>query len=434
MREICKIARRGYCLPPVVVVGAALVLVGCSSQHGQQTAPSNASDGAATQAVVTIRTVTVGDAGNAPAAIVPFRPGILKSCNETPARRVRGCQLVGGVNYPFQIGQLEVTVGEYVAFLNTVDPNGTDAHDLYTEVMSPSKWPKYGSVRRASGRGVAPGQHYSVAYPQWANKPFGFADFPRAARFVNSLTNGQVLSRTTSSAGGFEVTTYTARLSRETETGMYDLRGELRGATRTRSGGFVVPSQNEWIKAAYFDPRHGGTFSYWEYPTGPFKAPNASSLNTSGEVVNGAHQPLATYTPRGHEASPGTFPTWCPSQAGESACSTVNPHGMASKEYQSTYMANMSSVGQTQTTSPWGTLDQGGNAVEWTDTIAPSPLGSNDPRAWRYLHGGVANAPAYQMWISAVGRVPERDPFAGHLNPWVGFRIGVIGNVGGGSR
>ena len=35
-----------------------------------------------------------------------------------------------------------------------------------------------------------------MAYPQWTNKPFNFADFRRAARFVNSLTNGTVLSRT----------------------------------------------------------------------------------------------------------------------------------------------------------------------------------------------------------------------------------------------
>jgi len=32
---------------------------------------------------------------------------------------------------------------------------------------------------------------------------------------------------------------------------------------------------------------------------------------------------------------------------------------------------------QALTTSPWGTLDQGGNAVEVTDTIAPAPTGSS---------------------------------------------------------
>jgi formylglycine-generating enzyme required for sulfatase activity len=44
-------------------------------------------------------------------------------------------------------------------------------------------------------------------------------------------------------------------------------------------------------------------------------------------------------------------------------------------------------VGQAKTASPWGTLDQGGNAVEWTDTIAPSPAGNSQGRVWRRLHG-----------------------------------------------
>jgi hypothetical protein len=47
-------------------------------------------------------------------------------------------------------------------------------------------------------------------------------------------------------------------------------------------------------------------------------------------------------------------------------------------------MANVSTVGQTKTFSPWGTLDQGGN-----------------------FPGDVALLRAY---------------------PWLGFRIGVIGN------
>src|SRR5262249_56461933 len=125
---------------------------------------------------------------------------------------------------------------------------------------------------------------------------------------------GDILSRTESSAGGFQFVTYVVRLSRETERGMYDLGANKRtGATRSCSTGFVVTSQDEWIKAAYFDPGGGGTFSYWQYPTGPFDPPTASSLNPqSGSVANAESQPLSTYSPNGPGSPAGTFPTWCP--------------------------------------------------------------------------------------------------------------------------
>ncbi len=131
--------------------------------------------------------------------------------------------------------------------------------------MSPSQWPKFGSVAYADG--ADPGEHYSVAYPQWEDKPIAFANFPRAASFVNALVNGDVTSRKTSTEDGVEVVTYSVRLSDEVEDGMYDLSGS--GATRKEATGFVVPSNDEWIKAAYYDPKGSGTFSYWRYPTGP---------------------------------------------------------------------------------------------------------------------------------------------------------------------
>ena len=392
-----------------------------------------ASVGGATRGIVEIRTVGVGDPGNAPVGVVPFQgppeQGIYQNCSSAPP----GCVLVGGVGYAYQLGELEITVGQYVEFLNTVDPTGTDRHDLYTDLMSPSSWPKYGSITRSMGPGVGPGQHYSVAYPQWSNKPFGFANFLRAARFVNSLFNGDVLSRTESSASGFDYVTYRVRLSRETDQGMYDLRpGKRRAATRSHSTGFVLPSQDEWIKGAYFDPSGGGTFSYWQYPTGPFEPPSASSLNPdNGDVVNAATQPLSTYSPDGPDAPPGTFPTWCPPQAGQTACDTVNPLGLPPAAYRSIYQGNLSTVGQALTTSPWGTLDQGGNAVEWTDTIAPSPFGPEDARVWRRLHGGVANASKFQLWISATGLQPQDIVYLANTYPWLGFRVGVIGNLDG---
>jgi hypothetical protein len=235
---------------------------------------------------VTLRMVTVGDPGNASVGVVslfgaqgdvvntnpPANGGIYKSCSDAPSGQTK-CLTVGGVDSQYEIGEVEVTIEQYVAFLNTVDPDGTNPENLYVDSMSPTAWPKYGSIAYAQDGDDA--EHYSVAYPEWADKPFGFASFLRAARFVNSLYNGDLLSRSDSTSDGFKITTYKVRLGRETEKGMYDITDPE--TERQSDTGFVVPSNDEWVKAAYFDPNGGGTFSYWHYPTGPTDAPQYRS-------------------------------------------------------------------------------------------------------------------------------------------------------------
>ena len=378
--------------------------------------------------VVSIKEVTVGSPGNPSVGIIPFKDAIYKSCAEAPQAQPP-CQLVGGVGYGYGIGQLEITVGQWVKFLNAVDPTGANRRGLYDPGESASGWPKYGQIDFSA---QAPkGSHYSVSYPEWADKPYGFANFLRAARFVNSLDNGKLLSRKASAAGPFKYVTYKVQLSKQTERGMYDLAREKRtGATRALHQGFVVPSQDEWIKAAYYDPNGGGTDSYWKYPTNPgvfgdgsATAPSSTTLDaTTGNVTNAATQPLADYRP-----GSGTVPSWCPATISTEACASVNPFGIDPLTYSTLYQGSLETVGQAKTTSPWGTLDQGGNAVEWTDTITPPPTGRSGGRVWRRLHGGIANAPAYQLWLSAVGLQPQDNAFYTTTYPWLGFRVGVVG-------
>ncbi|MGA7397066.1 MAG: hypothetical protein WBW62_06415, partial [Solirubrobacterales bacterium] len=389
-----------------------------------------AGDAAQRQKVV-VKTVEVGAPGNPSIGVVPFSDAIYESCADAPSSE-QGCQTIGGVDYRYAIGQLEVTNAQWVRFLNTIDPSGRKSRRMYARTQSSSRWPEYGSINHR--KRARPGRHYSVSSKQWARKPYAFATFLSAARFANSLYNGRVLKKRTSAANGVKVTSYTVRLSRNSNRGMYNMKN--RRTTRTAKRGFVVPSQDEWVKAAYFDPAGGGTYSYWKYPTnegvfgdGTATAPNPTVLDfDSGKVTNGTDQPLAGFKP-----SSGPAPNWCPAAAQLTAttCSTTNPFKIPPSAYAKIYAGGVATVGGAGTPSPWGTLDQGGNAVEWTDTITlpPSKRTDGKGRVWRRLHGGISNSTAYQMWPSAVGLNPQDNFAFARTYPWLGIRIGVIGNL-----
>jgi len=408
---------------------------------------------AATQSnVITLRTVTVSSPRNPDAWIIPFYNDVYEteeSCltalpdvqeivaaNPDPAVQkgsATTCMGVGGVNYTYDIGELEITTAQWVTFLNTVDPMGRNRHRLWDVAESSSVWAKYGSINR--NLNAAPGQRYYVASPGWENRPYNSADFSRAARFINSLNNGKLLSKKASdvitvSGDTLKVTTYRVRLSAKTETGMYTMSN--RKATRNAKKGFALTSQDEWIKAAYFDPEGGGKFSYWDYPTNPGlfvncpvdeegcaegDQPNATVMDADGNVTNADQQPLASFSP-----TPGIAPDWCPVTyltADECTADTPFPPVLP-------YNGNVSPVGAALTRSPWGTLDQGGNVVEALDTISPPPPLGDTTIVWRRWHGGVVTATAYQMWLSAVGTTPQTVPGYA-INPWRGFRVSVRG-------
>ena len=403
---------------------------------------SRISASAATRSnTVSLSTVTVGSPKNAAAWIIPFYNDVYQtqaSCEAAlpgvtafaqtwadpavQAVSATSCMGIGGVDYTYNVGETELTTAQWVTFLNTADPMGLNRHHLWDASEGGQVWAKYGSISRNPK--AAPGQRYYVTSPAWANKPYNTADFSRSARFVNSLQNGKVLSKkstvvTTVSGTPLKTTTYTVRLSPKTETGQYTMSN--RKATRNLKSGFAVTSQDEWVKAAYFDPNGGGKFSYWDYPTNPGayvncavdtsgcadgQQPTATVLDSNGNVTNASQQPLASYV-----ATPGTAPDWCP----VASCANTGP-----------YVGNVSTVGQALTRSPWGTLDQGGNVVEVTDTISPPPALGNPKIVWRRWHGGVVTATAYQMWLSAVGTTPQTIPGYG-INPWRGLRISVRG-------
>jgi sulfatase modifying factor 1 len=245
---------------------------------------------AADARAVTIAWVPVGNPGNSPDT---------------------GVSSLGAVNYSYSIGQFDVTVAQYVEFLNTKDASGADPLGLYNNTGI--AYSTYGQINFNAGN--ASGSKYSAMAGD-ANHPANYVTWYDAIRFANWLNNGQ--------GNG------------DTETGSYTLLGGTptpsNAASITRNAGVTVflPNANEWEKAAYYDPRtpaQGGppvsSHNYWLYPTSSNTAPHA------------------------------TGPTATPNSA----------------NYNDTVL-NLTNVGAyTGTTSPYGAYDMGGDVSQWNEHL-----------------------------------------------------------------
>jgi len=160
-----------------VSVGATGCFGGKSSSAKTTAAAVSSVLPVAKRGVLTIPVATVGDPGNPSVGVwqvfktagtsgaevtLPSGTGIYKTCADAPPS-APSCLTVGAVQDTFGIGEFEITVSQYVTFLNTVDPDGKNVRQLYDDHMNPTVWPKYGSIGYSSS--AASGKHYSVAYP-----------------------------------------------------------------------------------------------------------------------------------------------------------------------------------------------------------------------------------------------------------------------------
>ncbi|MBG68548.1 MAG: hypothetical protein CMN06_00205 [Roseibacillus sp.] len=126
----------------------------------------------------------------------------------------------GAVGYPFEIGKNRVTNAEYCLFLNAVAQT-EDPHELYNPKMS---------IERDRLKGSPRAVRYSPS-PEAARLPVTYISWFDAARYCNWLHGGQ------------------------TEIGSYDLTKSSPPLQRMNGAKAFLPSENEWYKAAYFDPR-----------------------------------------------------------------------------------------------------------------------------------------------------------------------------------
>ena len=170
---------------------------------------------------------------------------------------------LGAVSQVFKMATTETTNAQYVAFLNAVDPNGTNPSSIFNASM------RTNNLGGITNTGTVPGAIYSVKAgapsgapggTSYGSMPVNFVTWFSAARFVNWLNNGQVSG--------------TAAM----ETGAYTLNGVTSGPIASRNPGAQVflPSQNEWYKAAFYNGS-----SYTTYATNSNTAPTPTVTNVS---------------------------------------------------------------------------------------------------------------------------------------------------------
>ena len=250
----------------------------------------------------------------------------------------------GAVDYEYNIGKFEVTTGQYTEFLNAVAT--TDTYGLYDTAMADPFGSWSCNIQRS---GPAGSYSYSVE-ANWADRPVNFVSWGNAARFCNWLTNGMP-------TGAQGLTT--------TEDGSYFLNGatgneELMTVRRKGPqdwGQYVIPTEDEWYKAAYHrnDPGAPGG-NYFDYPTSSDTVPS-NDLIDPDPGNNGNFYQLTTYTI--------DSPYW------------------------------RSEVGEFENSeSSYGTFDQGGNVYEWNEAIIGTYRGTRGGSFHfnsHYLYAAVRN-------------------------------------------
>ena len=208
----------------------------------------------------------------------------------------------GAVSYGYNIAKTEVTNAQYIEFLNAVAK--TDTYGLYNTYMRST----YGGITQS---GIDGNYSYDLKNndQNWANRPVVYVSWYDTLRFVNWLHNGQL-------SGAQDVTT--------TEDGVYTFSGAMSVSARNTGAEYWLPSEDEWYKAAYYDPSSG---EYYAYATGTDALPNQNT--SENDTGNSANYLFA-------EGSP----------------------------YYSTEVGAYD-----ESASPYGTYDQNGNVWEWNETL-----------------------------------------------------------------
>jgi formylglycine-generating enzyme required for sulfatase activity len=253
----------------------------------------------------------------------------------------------GAVPYEYRIGRLEVTTSQWAEFFNAALDR--PANDRLPHVVAPFVWGAASTTPQNPG-----GRRWNVPVGNEMRAVTGF-DWRTAAMYANWLHNDKSSDRSAFLNGAYDVSTFT-----------YLNDGSLFTDQLTRSPGarYWIPSIDEWMKAAHYDPakqNSDGTLGgWWQYSNSsdtPFRCgPPGVLVRTDDRLGPDPNGELANANSRWNGL---IFPGFDP---------FVVPLGA-----------------YPDTTSPWGLLDVAGAAKEWTEG-AFQLLDEPYPRD-RYLEG-----------------------------------------------
>lgn len=312
---------------------------------------------AMSQPLVEIETVLVGDAGN-------FAP------TNSP----------GAVAYDYRIGKFEVTIAQYAAFLNAVaasDPHGfydtRMATDLQVAGISRSGYDGSYSYATIGPYGSTPAGASSPG-----NRPITYVDWFDAVRFCNWLHNG-------------------ATNGADTETGAYSLTNAYGLITRNEGAKWWLPSEDEWHKAAFYKKSALPNSDYSIYPFVTAYGTPRNDLGTDTATDGHANYKMWNFG------------------VGYVFSVTQTTSYSAGQNY-------LTDVGAfSNSPSPWGTFDQGGNVYEWCDSLRA--LGGVN----RVARGGYWGS-EQEGHLSASGGVNSLGAHPTNANSAIGFRVARSAN------
>ena len=294
-------------------------------------------------AQITIPTVAIGNPGNA---------------NDTVMADDYSGLYFGGVGYNYKIGTYDVTLTQYTAFLNAVGQ--TDPYGLYNSSLATDL--NVAGILRIGSSG-----NYSYSVIGSGQRPVTYVSWLDAARFTNWLSNGQPVGLQTTAT---------------TEAGAYTLNGDTNQGLELKNPNaqYWIPTENEWYKAAYYDPSlNGGAGGYVRFPTRSNSVPG----NVVGSLSNQANYNNGVYS-----------------------VTRSNSYS-----YTQNYLTDVGAF--IDSASAYGTFDQGGDVFQWNGAVIGSSRG---------LRGGSWYDSASNLLSST--RYPNFSPTI--EQKYIGFRVATV--------